>query len=52
MNHRKNTARILTPEPGGAIRRPSQLVLDAVVNDLAALLSRSRGVMRTESEKR
>ena len=27
MNNRKSTARVLTPEPGGVIRRPSQLVL-------------------------
>jgi len=27
MNDRKSTARVLTPEPGGGIRRPSQLVL-------------------------
>jgi hypothetical protein len=27
MNHKKSAARVLTPEPGGAIRRPSQLVL-------------------------
>ena len=27
MNDRKSTARVLTPEPGGGVRRPSQLVL-------------------------
>ena len=27
MNHKKSTARDLTPEPGGAVKRPSQLVL-------------------------
>jgi hypothetical protein len=27
MNHKKSTARVLTPEPDGGIRRPSQLVL-------------------------
>ena len=27
MNHKKSTARVLTPEPGGGIKRPSQLVL-------------------------
>ena len=27
MNHKKSTARVLTPEPGGAVKRPSQLVL-------------------------
>ena len=27
MNHKKSAARVLTPEPNGGIKRPSQLVL-------------------------